>query len=99
LETVDLPGAEKSELKFAAEVNRLKSGPNSGQKLQRKESELRRMIGKLENDIALWRNNLEFFAASKTADKLRNEFSKKIQEASEQLDELKEELKVLNKID
>ncbi len=99
LETVDLPGAEKSELKFAAEINRLKSSPNSDQKIQRKESELRRMISKLENDIALWRNNLEFFAESKTANKLREEFSKKIEEASAQLNELKEELKVLNKID
>ena len=99
LETVDLPGAEKSELKFAVEINRLKSSPNSDQKIQRKESELRRMISKLENDIALWRNNLEFFAESKKADKLREEFNKKIEEASAQLDELKEELKILNKID
>jgi len=99
LEAADLPGAEKSELKFTIEINRLKSSPNSDQKIQRKENELRRMIGKLENDIALWRNNLEFFAESKTADKLREEFSKKISEASDQLDELKEELKVLNKID
>jgi hypothetical protein len=99
IETVDLPGAEKSELKFAAEINRLKSSPNSDQKIQRKESELRRMISKLENDIALWRNNLEFFAESKKADKLREEFNKKIEEASTQLEGLKEELKVLNKID
>jgi hypothetical protein len=99
LETVDLPDTEKSELKFTAEINRLKSSPNSDQKIQRKESELRRMISKLENDIALWKNNLEFFAESKTADKLREDFSKKIEEASAQLDELKEELKVLNKID
>jgi hypothetical protein len=99
LESVDLSGAEKSELKFAAEINRLKSSPNSDQRIQRKESELRRMISKLENDISLWKNNLEFFAESKTADKLREEFSKKIEDASAQLDELKEELKVLNKID
>jgi len=98
LESVDLTGAEKSELKFTIEINRLKSSPNSDRRIQRKESELRRMISKIENDIALWKNNLEFFAESKTADKFREEFSNKIKDASQQLKELKEELKVLNKI-
>ncbi len=98
LEKVDLSESEKSELKYTVEVNRLKSSPNSDRRIHRKESELRRMISKIENDIALWKNNLEFFAESKTADKLRDEFNEKIEKATDQLDELKEELKVLNKI-
>ena len=56
------------------------------------------MISKIENDIAVWRNNLEFFADSKTADKLREEFEIKIQKADAQLEELKEELRVLTKL-
>lgn len=98
LSAVEIPDSEKSELKFTAEINRLKSSPNPDRRIQRKENELRRMINKIENDIALWKNNMEFFAESKTADKLREEFNRKIQDASEQLDGLKEELKVLNKI-
>lgn len=64
----------------------------------RKEIEVKRLISKLENDIALWKNNIEFFAKSKNADKVRAEFNEKIAQATSQLKELREELKVLNKI-
>ena len=98
LNNFDLSETEKSELRFAAEVDKLKSSPNSDRKIQRKEVEVRRLIGKIENDIALWKNNIEFFAESKTADKVKGEFIDKIEKATAQLEELKEELKMLNKI-
>jgi hypothetical protein len=43
----------------------------------------------------LWRNNLDFFAASKTADKLREQFDVKIQKAEEEIDKLKKKLTIL----
>ena len=98
LNSFDLSETEKSELRFAAEVDKLKSGPNADRKIQRKEVEVRRLIGKIENDIALWKNNIEFFAQSKTADKVKEEFIDKIEKATSQLKELREELKMLNKI-
>jgi hypothetical protein len=39
--------------------------------------------------------NLEFFAASKTADKLKNQFEIKIQKAEEEIDKLKKKLSIL----
>jgi len=98
LNVLDLSDNEKSEIRFAAEINKLKSSPNADRRIHRKESELRRMISKIENDISLWKNNLEFFAQSKTADKFREEFNEKIDKATDQLKELKDELKMLNKI-
>jgi len=98
LNSFDLSETEKSELRFAAEVDMLKSAPNADRRIHRKEQEVRRLISKIENDIALWKNNIEFFAQSKTADKVREEFNEKIEKASAQLEELREELKVLNKI-
>lgn len=98
LSSFDLTETKKSELRFAAEVDKLKSDPNADRKIHRKEVELRRLISKVENDIALWKNNIEFFAQSKTADKVRKEFNDKIDKATAQLKELREELKVLNKI-
>jgi hypothetical protein len=97
-ELADVSDERKNELKFSAEINKLKSSPDSDRKLQRKEIELRKMINKLENDIAIWRNNLDFFKESDTADKLRAEFNIKIEKALGQLNELKEELKVIIKI-
>jgi len=98
LNSFDLSESEKSELRFAAEVDKLKSSPNADRRIQRKEVEIRRLIGKIDNDISLWKNNIEFFAQSKTADKVRKEFNDKIEKAAAQLRELREELKVLNKI-
>ncbi len=98
LNSFDLSDTEKSELRFAAEVDKLKASPNADKRIYRKEVEVRRLISKIENDIALWKNNIEFFAKSKTADKVREEFNEKIAKATAQLEELKEELKVLNKI-
>ncbi len=98
LNSFDLSDTEKSELRFAAEVDKLKASPNADKRIHRKEVEVKRLISKLENDIALWKNNIEFFAKSKTADKVREEFNEKIAQATAQLEELREELKVLNKI-
>ena len=98
LNSFDLSDTEKSELRFAAEVDKLKASPNADKRIHRKEVEVKRLISKLENDISLWKNNIEFFAKSKNADKVREEFNGKIAQATAQLEELREELKVLNKI-
>jgi Skp family chaperone for outer membrane proteins len=52
-------------------------------------------ITDLENNVTLWRNNIEFFASSKTADKLKNQFEEKIQKAESEIDKLKKKLTIL----
>jgi len=56
---------------------------------------LRKQIAKAENDIAILRNNLEFFGRSKNAEKLKEEFNVKIQQAGDDLIHLKNQLKML----
>ena len=97
-ETTGLDEHDKQQLKFSQEFNRLKSGPNADRKLGQKEQAIRREIGRIENDISLWKNNLEFFAASKTADKLREEFNQKIDAASDQLYDLKSQLRMIRNV-
>ena len=53
-------------------------------------SDARRKIQTLENDIATYRNNLEFFAKSKNADKFREDVEAKIQLAEKEIAKLKE---------
>ncbi|MCU0468902.1 MAG: DUF349 domain-containing protein [Arcicella sp.] len=55
--------------------------------------DIRRKIQNIENDIATYRNNLEFFAKSKNADKLRQDVEAKIQAAEKELAKLKEQAK------
>ncbi len=97
LDEANVSDDKKAEIRFSAEINKIRSHPDSDRKLQRKEIEIRKLINKLENDIAIWRNNLDFFRDSDTADKLRAEFNLKIDQATAQMNELKEELKMIFK--
>ena len=53
-------------------------------------SDAKRKIQNLENDIATYRNNLEFFAKSKNADKFRQDVEAKIQSTEKEIAKLKE---------
>jgi len=90
-----LDDEEKEEVKMSIQLNKIKSGPNANKKFMRKESALRNKITELENDITLWKNNMEFFAESKTADKLKEEFNEKIGNAREEIKQLKKQLKLI----
>ena len=89
---------EKNKLKITTRLTSLKGTPNANRKLNKKEFTLRRQITNLENDISLWKNNLEFFANSKNADQVRQEFDEKIEKAKRQLQELKAQLKIIKDI-
>lgn len=92
----NLDDEEKEDLRINLQVNKLKIGPNANRKIHRKENSIKRKITNLENDISTWRNNLQFFANSKNADKLKADFEEKVEKASEELEHLKRELKVLH---
>ena len=89
---------DRQKLKVEEEINKISSGPNAGQRIFRKEQSLRHQIGQVENDISVWKNNMEFFASSKTADKLKNEFQEKIDAANIELTRLKNELRILRSV-
>lgn len=86
---------ERQKIRVENQINKIKAGPNAGEKMFRKEQTIRKQIGNLENDIALWKNNMEFFAQSKTADKLKEEFETKINAATTELKGLKHQLKIV----
>ena len=48
--------------------------------------------------MALWENNLGFFASSKNADLLKAEFEKKIIKAKDEIQEIESKLKLLKDI-
>ena len=92
----ELSEDQRNELKTQVQVNKLKGSPHGGQKINRKENAIKRKISAIESDITTWKNNLEFFANSKTADKLKDDFKDKISSAEKELDTLKKQLDVLH---
>jgi hypothetical protein len=89
---------DKSRLVLESQLHDLKNDPMAGQKLYQKEQAIRKKITKVENDIAVWRNNLEFFGRSKNADKYKEEFNEKINSATDSLKQLKDQLKLLRTV-
>lgn len=89
---------ERSELSLKAEFSDFKNDPASDKKLQQKELQLRKKIAKVENDIALLRNNLEFFAKSKNANALRDDVNKQIAQAEMEMLDLKKQLKLIRSL-
>ncbi len=94
----DLNEEERSRVLLENQISDLRNDPMGDRKLYQKEQAIRKKITKAENDIALWKNNLEFFGRSQNADKVRDEFNEKIKEASEHLKELKQQLKLLRTV-
>ncbi|MBI0400208.1 DUF349 domain-containing protein [Cyclobacterium marinum] len=92
---LELEGESKDDFLFRLNLNKLQADPNSNKVLNKKEHGIRRQITDLENNITLWRNNLEFFAASKTADKLKDQFEEKIEKAELEVDKLKKKLSII----
>ncbi len=90
-----IEGGDKDEFLFRLNLNKLQADPNSNRVLNKKEHGIRKQISDLENNVTLWKNNLEFFAASRTADKLRDQFEEKIQKAEVEIDKLKKRLSIL----
>lgn len=91
-------GEEKERLNLEISLISLKNDPEASNKLFHKEQVLRKKITKAENDIAVLRNNLEFFGRSKNAAKYKEEFNSKIAEADAELKQLKGQLKLLRTV-
>lgn len=89
---------EKETLNVEVSLLSLKNDPEAGKKIFQKEQVLRKRISKAENDIAVLKNNLEFFGRSKNAEKFKEEFNVKIAAAEGELKQLKAQLKVLRTV-
>lgn len=81
---------DKLMLQNEAEVV-LKSGGN----LVKTENDIRKKIKNLEDEIVLTKNNLGFFGNSRNADKLKEEYLKKIAKAEAELKDLNDKLKLI----
>jgi len=94
-QTAGIIPTDKEDLVFQLEIARLKARPQAQQAFTRKETGLRREIQELENDVATLQTNLDFFARSKNADQLRQEYQGRMGEARTRIEKLKKQLKQL----
>jgi hypothetical protein len=95
--TASIPETDGLRDRLVLEVNLagMKGDPDSGKRIYQQEQQLRKKIQQTENDLAVLKNNLEFFARSKNADQVRADFQVKIDQAAAEVARLKSQLKVL----
>jgi hypothetical protein len=87
---------EKEQASLEMQLSALKNDPEAERKIYHKEQSIRKQISKTENDIAILENNISFFARSKNAEKMKEEYGTKIKEAVDHLALLKKQLKMIN---
>ncbi|MEP5612896.1 MAG: DUF349 domain-containing protein [Cyclobacteriaceae bacterium] len=92
----ELEPGDKSDLKNHIQLRRMKSSPGGDRKVHRKEHSVKRKISELESNINTWNTNMEFFAASATADKLKADLQQRINDARGELESLKSQLGSIN---
>ena len=98
LASIEITSDEKDRAMLEIQLGNLKNDPDADRKIYQKEQVIRKRINKVENDIAVLRNNLEFFGRSKNAEKFKEEFNAKIVVASDHLTQLKNQLKILRTV-
>ena len=85
----------KSTLSFRSKIENIKHTANADHIIYKERNYLINKINTLQNDIKVWENNIGFFASSKKADILKNEFEEKIEKAKQEITILEEKLKIL----
>lgn len=88
--------AEEEKLLIRNEVDVVLKTGGDNRSLNKQENELRKKIKTLEDDIAVWKNNILFFGHSKGAEKLKAEYDKKIAKAEEELKAMNDKLKLFS---
>jgi hypothetical protein len=96
LDELKISQAEMQTASYRERMEGIKDKPDARRILYNERNYLSNKRNKLIEEIGLWENNLGFFAASKKANLLKEEFEKKIQKAKGELELLKAKIKFLD---
>jgi hypothetical protein len=94
-DVTDADVIQKDELVSKLYAEALKHHPDYEKEVQFREKKMRKDIRDIEDNIAQYNNNMEFFARAKNADAIRKEFTDKVAEEQNKLKMLKSRLKIL----
>ncbi len=95
LDKLKISEVEMSTVSFQAKVDHLKGDPNARRMIGKEREFLATRITRMKEEITLWENNIGFFAKSKSAAVVKEEFENKINKAKSELKVLEAKLKIL----
>lgn len=94
-EGLKLEGDEKNRIMFQAKMDTLSGSADSSRMFSNEKAALRKQIETIKGEINQLENNLGFFAKSKGADALKLEVQKKIDKAQQEIDSIKQKIKMI----
>ncbi len=97
-EVLKIDDKEREKINFKTKIDNWVSN-NSMSKIYSERSKLAVKLKELENEIALYENNIGFFSKSKNSQSLLEEVTRKIDKAKEHIKTLKQKIRMLDKVD
>lgn len=98
LDKLKISTVEKNTIGFKSKFENIAHNPGANQVIFKEKSFIINKINALKNDIKVWENNIGFFANSKKANVLKEEFLNKIEKAKMDIKVLEEKLKFLREV-
>ena len=95
LDKLKISEVEMSTMSFQAKFDHLKNDPDARRVIGKEREFLATKISKMKEEIILWENNIGFFAKSKSASVVKEEFENKINKAKSELKVLEAKMKIL----
>lgn len=98
LDDLNIDNFEFQNMNLKSKIDGMKNKSDAKNTIHREISFLKTKIDKIKSDVILWETNMGFFANSKNADLLKQEFEKKISNAKKEMDTLKAKIRQLDKM-
>jgi len=95
IDGLELDDQAAQEMKIAVELGSVKGTAQEAEFKKKKSHGIRQKIGKINDEIATYNNNLEFFAQSKNIDSIKKDVDEKVAVLKKELAELKQQLALL----
>jgi hypothetical protein len=95
MDKLKISSSEVNTMNYKNRIENIQSSPDAKNTLYKERVFIEGKLSKLKSEILQWENNLGFFASSKKADLLKEEFEKKILDAKQEAALLEAKLKLL----
>ncbi len=86
---------KRNSMQFESRLDNMSKAPNAKTKMSTEIEKLRNNLATINDEIILWENNMGFFAKSKNAESMINDFNKNIEKSKKEAEDIKKNIVAL----
>ncbi|RKY55310.1 MAG: DUF349 domain-containing protein [Candidatus Neomarinimicrobiota bacterium] len=98
VDKMDIKKSDLSAEDFKDRIEIMRNSPDAERAISKESNFLRGKIRKLQEDVTLWENNIGFFSISNKSSTLKDDFQKKIDRAKNEIEQIKEKIKLMRDV-